>query len=238
MRQYRIHFVDDVGRVVNAVEIERGTDDAAIQEAHRVDIPSAGAGFDIGTSIGSCIGIAVALNVSTSKIAAGSSSGDDDYAVRRAAIRRVGDDGEGTIELPKLRELMASAAVARCLMPIRLRGHEIKAMRKIMKLTMADLAKRLDERTAPETVARWESEAQAMGGYAEKVLRLLICEALAKEAPGVSYKASMIVDLKVMDPWKTDKEFDVPYVGLELIQMKEQSGSLIEAWNVKMAAAA
>src|ERR1700722_7647788 len=76
-----------------------------------------------------------------------------------AAIEHVDDDGEEVIELPKMPELLASAAGARCLMPIKLRGHEIKAMRRIMKLTLADLAKKLDERTATETVSRWESEA-------------------------------------------------------------------------------
>src|SRR5262245_41966797 len=95
--------------------------------------------------------------------------------VHDAAIVRI-EDGEQTIEIPKLRGLLAAAAVARCLMPIRLRGWEIKAMRKIMKLTLAELAKRLDERTATETVSRWESEAQPMGSYVEKLLRLLVCE--------------------------------------------------------------
>ena len=40
-----------------------------------------------------------------------------------AAIEHI-EGGEVTIELPKLPELLASAAVARCLMPERLRGSE------------------------------------------------------------------------------------------------------------------
>src|SRR5215472_2719072 len=47
MRQYCIHYVDHIGRVVNATEIERSTDEAAIEEANRVNVPSIGAGFDI-----------------------------------------------------------------------------------------------------------------------------------------------------------------------------------------------
>jgi DNA-binding transcriptional regulator YiaG len=91
-----------------------------------------------------------------------------------AAIERVEDDGEVTIELPKLQELLAASAVARCLIPIKLRGSEIKTMRKIMKMTHAELAEALDVKTAAETVSRWESEAQPMGGYAEKVFRLVV----------------------------------------------------------------
>src|SRR5208337_693993 len=49
--------------------------------------------------------------------------------VHRVAIERVDTNGETTIELPKLPELLAAAAVIRCLMPVRLRGSELKAIR-------------------------------------------------------------------------------------------------------------
>jgi len=142
---------------------------------------------------------------------------------------------DDTVEVPNLRELAAAAAVARCLMPIRLRGYEVKAIRKIMRCTLAELAKRMDERTAPETVSRWESEAQAMGGYAEKILRLVACEALTADAPGVEYKASMIAELVIIDPWRADPEFEVPSIVLTRVRLKEQSGSIINAWEKKAA---
>ena len=150
-----------------------------------------------------------------------------------AAVRNDADD---TVEVPNVRELAAAVAIARCLMPIRLRGHEIKAIRKIMKCTLAELAKKMDDRTAPETVSRWESEAQLMGGYAEKILRLVACETLASEAPGVAYKASMIADLIIMDPWKTQAAFEVPRILCSMTRMKEQSGSIIDAWDLRQAA--
>jgi hypothetical protein len=103
--------------------------------------------------------------------------------------------------------------------------------RKIMGLTLKELAKQLDEHTAPETVSRWESEAQPMGGFVEKLLRLLICEDLRKDAQGVDYNASMIAHLKVIDPWKAESAFEVPTIHLNLIKMKEQSGSVIETWD-------
>ena len=152
--------------------------------------------------------------------------------VHGAAIQRLEEDGETTIELPKLSQLLASVAVARCLMPIRLRGAEIRAIRHIMKNTLSDLAKKLDEKTAPETVSRWESEAQPMGGYAEKLLRLLVCEELRKDAPGIEYNASLIAHLKVRDPWRTDPTHQVPSVELWLLPLKDQrSGTITEAWN-------
>ncbi len=149
-----------------------------------------------------------------------------------AAIERVNrETGEETIEVPKPDELRAAAAIMRCLMPIKLRGNEMKAMRKILGLTLAEMANKLDERTAAQTVSRWETEAQPMGGYAEKMLRLFICEELKEKAPGVEYNGRMIAHLRVVDPWMADSSYEVPAVDLRLIEMKEQSGSIIETWN-------
>ena len=94
----------------------------------------------------------------------------------------------------------------------------------------------MDERTALETVSRWESETQLMGGYAEKILRLVACEALKDEAPGVEYKGSMIADLVVIDPWRVEPAFEVPPVVLSLVRIKQRSGSIIDAWDLKHAA--
>jgi DNA-binding transcriptional regulator YiaG len=157
--------------------------------------------------------------------------------VHNGAIRHVDEQGEESIEIPKMRELAASAAVARCLMPVRLRGAEMKAMRKIMGMTIQDLAKNLDERTAPETISRWETEAQAMGGYVEKLLRLLVCETLCEAAPGVPYEAKKIAYLKVLDPWRGREAFEVPAVEFSLVRLREKEGApLIDAWDLKMAA--
>ena len=148
-----------------------------------------------------------------------------------AAIARVDADGERTIEVPQPEELRAAAAITRCLVPIRLRGAEMKAMRKIMNLTLAELARKMDDRTAPETISRWESEAQPMGGYAEKTLRLIVCETLREKASGISYNAKMIVDLKVLDPWRIDPNYEIPIVCLQFLPMKEASGSVVETWS-------
>jgi DNA-binding transcriptional regulator YiaG len=149
--------------------------------------------------------------------------------VNDAAIERTDDSGEQNIELPKLNELIASAAVMRCLLPVRLRGSEMKAMRKAMRMTLADLARKLDARTAPETVSRWETEAQPMGAYVEKLLRLLVCETLKDCAPGIEYNASMIVNMTVVDPWE-DPEYTVPPIRLVYTKIKQQAGPVIDAW--------
>lgn len=50
MRQltnYRVSFVDGEGRVFDAVQFARASDEEAVAQAHRIHIPSAGAGFDV-----------------------------------------------------------------------------------------------------------------------------------------------------------------------------------------------
>jgi DNA-binding transcriptional regulator YiaG len=151
--------------------------------------------------------------------------------VTNAAIERIEND-EIAVELPKLDELLAAAAIARCLLPVKLRGQEIKAIRHILGMTLAELAQRLDEKTALETLSRWESESQPIGTYAEKVLRLVTCEYLKDQAPGMAYGASMLAELQIQNPWKTnDADYQVPYVELALIRFKKESSSpSIEAW--------
>ena len=147
-----------------------------------------------------------------------------------AAYEETDEDGEQVVTVPQLKTLAAAAAVSRCLMPVRLRGPELRAMRKIMGLTLVAMAERLDG-TANTTVSKWESEAQQIGGYAEKVFRLQVCEALYREASGVAYDGSMIARLRVLDPWMADPNFALPPMRFHLVKMKEQSGAVIDVYN-------
>jgi DNA-binding transcriptional regulator YiaG len=149
--------------------------------------------------------------------------------VYESAVRRTDKEGRNTIEVPNLRQLATSAAVARCLMPFRLKGAEIRTMRRLLGMTLIELAKSLDGKTAHETVSRWETDAQLMGGFAEKTLRLLVCERLKDEAPGVDYRASKISELKVNDPWKVDQDFEVPFIEFHFIKLRTD-GELVNAW--------
>jgi hypothetical protein len=45
--RYNVHFVNHAGHVYDAIEIARHSDEAAIDETYRLDVPSVGVGFDI-----------------------------------------------------------------------------------------------------------------------------------------------------------------------------------------------
>jgi hypothetical protein len=45
--RYNVHFVNQAGHVYDAIEIAHHSDEAAIDETYRIDVPSIGVGFDI-----------------------------------------------------------------------------------------------------------------------------------------------------------------------------------------------
>jgi DNA-binding NtrC family response regulator len=45
--RYHVHYVDHAGHVFDSIELEGDADDAAIEEARRIDVSSVGAGFDV-----------------------------------------------------------------------------------------------------------------------------------------------------------------------------------------------
>jgi len=47
LAEYRVGFFDDERHVFDAIEIECRTDVAAIEEAHRLDVASITAGFEV-----------------------------------------------------------------------------------------------------------------------------------------------------------------------------------------------
>lgn len=159
--------------------------------------------------------------------------------VANVAREIIDAEGETLIELPDMRALEAAAALARLLLPIRLRGGELRAIRHIADLTAAELAARMGDKTSPETISRWEHEKQPMGGYAEKVFRLVLGEALRPRAPGIGFEDGMIARMTVLDPWRVDPGFVVPPITLERVRMREgHSHELIETWGAEMPQAA
>ena len=47
MPRYRVHFVDHWDNVYDTIHTEHEDDEAAIEDAHRINVPSIGAGFEV-----------------------------------------------------------------------------------------------------------------------------------------------------------------------------------------------
>jgi hypothetical protein len=52
----------------------------------------------------------------------------------------------------------------------------------------------------------------------------------------VTYNASRIANLEIIDPWRGDPDYRLPPVELVYGRLKEQSGKVVEAWDTKLAA--
>lgn len=116
--------------------------------------------------------------------------------LKNAVIREVDAAGDETIEVPDLDGLTAAVAVARCRLPVKLAGAELRFFRKALEMTAREMAELLD--VTPETLSRWENDAQAIGEAAEKAIRQAVCALLHRRAPAVDYDPAEIVRMRIM----------------------------------------
>lgn len=134
------------------------------------------------------------------------------------------DDGEPCLVIPDLRKVSRTAALSRCLIPLSLEGWELKNIRKIMGLGAAELAERME--VAPETLSRWENGKQDMGGFVEKVFRMIVCEALKHDCPGIDYDSATIPNMRLLSRKRLEEEkggkIDSPMMAFEPVMVKLQ----------------
>jgi DNA-binding transcriptional regulator YiaG len=104
--------------------------------------------------------------------------------------------GEETTEIPDMDSLVAAVAMARALCPVQLSGAEVRFLRKATGMLAREFAEAIELDAA--SLSRWENEKQTLGGHAEKVLRLFVCEQLHEAAPAVTYSAAMIPRLRLV----------------------------------------
>ena len=80
--------------------------------------------------------------------------------------------------------MVKAAAMARALLPLKLSSDDITLMRKALEMTGREFAETMD--ITPETLSRWERDAQGVGGYGEKLLRHNVCTLLGGSVPASS----------------------------------------------------
>lgn len=111
-------------------------------------------------------------------------------------IDAVSVDREDAIELPRLKTLLATVAVARALEPAQLVGREIRFLRHVLDYTGAGFADAigLSDKTA---VSRWENDRSRPSGSNEKVIRQLVLNLLGPRAPGVEIGHNAIPGMRI-----------------------------------------
>jgi|SRR5262245_6981474 len=149
------------------------------------------------------------------------------------------EDGESQtrVHVPDPETLAAAATILRCLMPRRLRGAEIRAIRKILGMTARDLSEAMGQYTAAETISRWETDKVAPGGYSEKLLRLTACELLKARAPDIEYDAQDLIRTPVVDIDRASPMTIDPRIEMRRVRVQKPDLTVDASWvETKLAA--
>jgi transcriptional regulator with XRE-family HTH domain len=100
--------------------------------------------------------------------------------------------------IPDLPELVAAAALWRCMIPIKLNPEEIGFLRDALGLKQKELAEKLG--IQPETVSRWLNGQMPISDGNEKNLRQYVGAQLEEQAPGIRFDAAAIARMKIQGP--------------------------------------
>jgi putative zinc finger/helix-turn-helix YgiT family protein len=104
--------------------------------------------------------------------------------------------GEQEVSFPDFNGLLAAIAVARVKTPVKLKGEEIRFLRKALELTAKELATHLGMRD--ETISRWENNKENISPPAEKLLRVLVANTLANQTPGIPVSEMEILHMPIL----------------------------------------
>jgi DNA-binding transcriptional regulator YiaG len=126
--------------------------------------------------------------------------------------------------IPDLLELARAVSLVRALSPARLRGKELKFIRKALDMTQKDFAEKMELRT--ETVSRWENDHPGTGEYCEKLLRHNVCALLYKDVLAIDYDPAVVTNMRIRPPAKEDQE---PIV-MERVKVKSKC-EYRDAWD-------
>ena len=107
-----------------------------------------------------------------------------------------------SVTIPNLQGMIAAASVCRILDPTKLRGSEIRFLRKALEKTGSELGEILNIRK--ETVSRWENDQEPIGPHLEKLLRLLVGDQLGPRS-AVRYESKQVLFMKIR-PWRSLSE--------------------------------
>lgn len=121
-------------------------------------------------------------------------------AVEQFSCRKCGE--QLATYIPDMRGLECAVAVARVMLPVRLKGHEIRFLRKTVGLAIREMTNVLQVRE--ETISRWENGREAIGPQSEKLLRLVVGVALADFAGATSFDAGKIIEMDLRGPARPD----------------------------------
>lgn len=99
------------------------------------------------------------------------------------------------VHVPDMEGLVACIALMRALHPQALDGREVRFIRRVLGRSAKDFAEALVLDAA--TLSRWENNKQAVGGWADKQVRLAAVAVLKDRVPGLSLDTKAVFGLRI-----------------------------------------
>jgi transcriptional regulator with XRE-family HTH domain len=127
--------------------------------------------------------------------------------------------------IPDLDGLVAAVAMTRALLPLALRGKELRFMRKAIGMKSKDFAEAVG--LTASSYSRYENDNDQMGGFVEQIVRELVCEELKGRAPAIDYSPRMIIGKTIVREWSEEPRFVLDRVVFKDIATQRRS----EAWD-------
>ncbi|WP_421935889.1 helix-turn-helix domain-containing protein [Phenylobacterium sp.] len=145
--------------------------------------------------------------------------------INTVRVRRCPGCGDELTMIPEMQNLVRTVALVRVLLPLRLGNGDIKLMRRALDMTQKEFAEAME--VTPETISRWESGAQGVGGYSEKLVRHNVGALLADGLPAIDYDPATIARMHVRDlkPGETMPRIDMEYA------LVKHDGERSRAWD-------
>jgi hypothetical protein len=113
-----------------------------------------------------------------------------------------------SILIPNLQGLIAAVAVARSLMPLKMRGHEVRFMREALDLTAMELATPIA--IGATQISRIENDAEPIGPRSEKLLRLFVLDNLARQT-AIKVNRNAIFQMKIRESRQTRESLKMDF---------------------------
>jgi hypothetical protein len=98
-----------------------------------------------------------------------------------------------SVIIPNVQGLIAAVAVSRVMIPLKLRGKEIRFLRKAVELSPEELSNTVDVRA--DGISRWENDKEVINSRSEKLLRLFVGKKLA-HLTAIKFDADAIFSMK------------------------------------------
>jgi transcriptional regulator with XRE-family HTH domain len=128
-------------------------------------------------------------------------------AVRETRCERCGYID--SVEIPNLEGLIATVAVTRVMLPLKLRGREIRFLRDALEMTAQELCEHALKVT-PSQISKWENDKEPIGPHSETILRLYAVDHLAPSTT-LHAEREAIYGMK-LTPWhKLDEDLRMEF---------------------------